>query len=61
MPVASGVVAGGSLMGVALVFWINGGNILHKLFGGLLDLTFATRLATIHEANVKSKTPLAGC
>ncbi len=34
LPVASGVVAGGSLMGVALVFWINGGNILHKLFGG---------------------------
>jgi uncharacterized oligopeptide transporter (OPT) family protein len=33
-PVASGVVAGGSLMGVALVFWANGGSILKKLFGG---------------------------
>ncbi len=34
LPVASGVVAGGSLMGVALVFWANGGSILDKLFGG---------------------------
>jgi uncharacterized oligopeptide transporter (OPT) family protein len=34
LPVASGVVAGGSLTGVALVFWANGGNILDKLFGG---------------------------
>ena len=34
LPVASGVVAGGSLMGVALVFWANGGSILGKLFGG---------------------------
>jgi putative OPT family oligopeptide transporter len=34
LPVASGVVAGGSLMGVALVFWANGGGILSKLFGG---------------------------
>jgi hypothetical protein len=34
LPVASGVVTGGSLMGVALVFWANGGNILGKLFGG---------------------------
>jgi hypothetical protein len=34
LPVASGVVAGGSLMGVALVFWANGGNILKTLFGG---------------------------
>jgi len=33
LPVASGVVAGGSLMGVALVFWANGGRILSKLFG----------------------------
>jgi OPT oligopeptide transporter protein len=33
LPVASGVVAGGSLMGVALVFWANGGSILNKLFG----------------------------
>jgi uncharacterized oligopeptide transporter (OPT) family protein len=33
-PVASGVVAGGSLMGVALVFWANGGSILKRLFGG---------------------------
>jgi uncharacterized oligopeptide transporter (OPT) family protein len=33
-PVASGVIAGGSLMGVALVFWANGGSILSKLFGG---------------------------
>jgi uncharacterized oligopeptide transporter (OPT) family protein len=34
LPVASGVVAGGSLMGVALVFWANGGSILSKFFGG---------------------------
>ncbi|MBV8755084.1 MAG: OPT/YSL family transporter [Hyphomicrobiales bacterium] len=34
LPVASGVIAGGSLMGVALVFWANGGSILGKLFGG---------------------------
>ena len=33
-PVASGLIAGGSLMGVALVFWANGGSILRKLFGG---------------------------
>jgi hypothetical protein len=34
LPVASGVVAGGSLMGVVLVFWPNGGSILNKLLGG---------------------------
>jgi uncharacterized oligopeptide transporter (OPT) family protein len=34
LPVASGVVAGGSLTGVVLVFWANGGSILNKLFGG---------------------------
>ena len=34
LPVASGVVAGGSLMGVALVFWASGGGVLSKLFGG---------------------------
>ena len=34
LPVASGVVAGGSLMGVALVFWANGGSIFSKLLGG---------------------------
>src|SRR5262245_55884321 len=34
LPVASGVVAGGSLMGVVLVFWANGGSILSKIFGG---------------------------
>jgi len=34
LPVASGVVAGGSLMGVVLVFWANGGSILSKLLGG---------------------------
>jgi uncharacterized oligopeptide transporter (OPT) family protein len=33
LPVASGVVAGGSLMGVVLAFWANGGNILNKLLG----------------------------
>jgi hypothetical protein len=32
--VASGVMAGGSLMGVALVLWANGGSILSKLLGG---------------------------
>ena len=30
-PVASGIIAGGSLMGVALIFWANGGEIL-KIF-----------------------------
>jgi putative OPT family oligopeptide transporter len=34
LPVASGVVAGGSLMGVVLVFRANGGSILNKLLGG---------------------------
>jgi uncharacterized oligopeptide transporter (OPT) family protein len=34
LPVASGVVAGGSLMGVVLLFWANGGSILNKLLGG---------------------------
>jgi uncharacterized oligopeptide transporter (OPT) family protein len=34
LPVASGVVAGGSLMGVVLVFWANVGGILNKLLGG---------------------------
>jgi uncharacterized oligopeptide transporter (OPT) family protein len=34
LPMASGVVAGGSLMGVVLVFWANGGSILNKLLGG---------------------------
>jgi OPT family oligopeptide transporter len=33
LPVASGVVAGGSLTGVVLVFWANGGSILNKLLG----------------------------
>ena len=33
-PVASGIVAGESLMGVALVFWDNGPEMLRKLFGG---------------------------
>jgi len=34
LPVASGVVAGGSLMGVVLVFWANGGSIANKLLAG---------------------------
>src|SRR6201982_3574663 len=34
LPVASGVIAGGSLMGVVLIFWANGGSILTKLLGG---------------------------
>ena len=33
-PVASGIVAGGSLMGVVLVMWANGPGILRALFGG---------------------------
>ena len=33
-PVASGIIAGGSLMGVALVFWENGAEMIRKLFGG---------------------------
>ncbi len=32
-PVASGVIAGGSLMGVVLIFWENGGAILAKFLG----------------------------
>jgi uncharacterized oligopeptide transporter (OPT) family protein len=31
-PVASGVIAGGSLMGVVIVFWANGGDMLAKFF-----------------------------
>lgn len=31
-PVASGIIAGGSLMGVALVFWENGAEMLKKIF-----------------------------
>jgi len=31
-PVASGVIAGGSLMGVAIIFWQNGPEIWHKFF-----------------------------
>jgi uncharacterized oligopeptide transporter (OPT) family protein len=33
-PVASGVIAGGSLMGVLLILWTNGPSILGKLLGG---------------------------
>jgi uncharacterized oligopeptide transporter (OPT) family protein len=33
-PVASGVIAGGSLMGVALIFWENGPVVWRQLFGG---------------------------
>jgi putative OPT family oligopeptide transporter len=33
-PVASGIVAGGSLMAVALIFWENGPQIIRQLFGG---------------------------
>ena len=32
-PVASGIIAGGSLMGVALIFWQNGPEMFHKLIG----------------------------
>jgi putative OPT family oligopeptide transporter len=32
-PIASGVIAGGALMGVAIIFWQNGGEMLQKLFG----------------------------
>jgi len=31
-PVASGVLAGGALMGVAIIFWQNGPEMLHKFF-----------------------------
>lgn len=34
-PIASGVIAGGSLMGVALIFWENGGEMA-KLFRQIL-------------------------
>jgi OPT family oligopeptide transporter len=33
-PVASGVVAGGSLMGVVLILWANGASVFAKLLGG---------------------------
>jgi len=33
-PVAAGVIAGGSLMGVALVIWENGPDLVRTLFGG---------------------------
>jgi putative OPT family oligopeptide transporter len=33
-PVASGIIAGGSLMGVVLVFWENGPQMIRQLFGG---------------------------
>lgn len=33
-PVASGIVAGGSLMGVILIFWENGPQMIRQLFGG---------------------------
>lgn len=33
-PVASGIIAGGSLMGVILIFWENGPEIIRKLVGG---------------------------
>ncbi len=32
-PVASGIIAGGSLMGVVIVFWANGGDMLAKFLG----------------------------
>jgi uncharacterized oligopeptide transporter (OPT) family protein len=32
-PVASGIMAGGALMGVALIFWENGGEMLRRFFG----------------------------
>jgi uncharacterized oligopeptide transporter (OPT) family protein len=32
-PVASGIIAGGALMGVVLIFWENGPQILRQLFG----------------------------
>jgi uncharacterized oligopeptide transporter (OPT) family protein len=32
-PVASGIMAGGALMGVALIFWGNGGEMFRKFFG----------------------------
>ena len=32
-PVASGVMAGGALMGVAIIFWQNGGEIMKRFFG----------------------------
>lgn len=33
-PVASGIIAGGSLMGVALIFWENGPLVWRQIFGG---------------------------
>lgn len=33
-PIASGVIAGGALMGVVLIFWENGPEMVRKLFGG---------------------------
>ena len=33
-PVASGIIAGGSLMGVVVIFWENGPQMIRQLFGG---------------------------
>jgi hypothetical protein len=33
-PIASGIIAGGSLMGVTIVFWENGPEMIRQLFGG---------------------------
>ncbi len=33
-PIAAGVIAGGSLMGVALIFWENGSQMIRQFFGG---------------------------
>ena len=33
-PVASGVIAGGSLMGIALIFWENGPEMIKRMFSG---------------------------
>jgi uncharacterized oligopeptide transporter (OPT) family protein len=33
-PVCSGIIAGGALMGVALIFWEHGPDMLHKFLGG---------------------------
>ncbi len=33
-PVASGIIAGGALMGVFLIFWENGPQMIRQLFGG---------------------------
>ncbi len=45
-PVASGLIAGGSLMGVALIFWENGPDMWRQIFGGVAAAATSAPAAT---------------